>query len=306
MRQQRQRDRLSAVDGGPGAPQPGGAGPSFTQQLTAQLMPRRRAHRRGGALAELQASGFPAQAPQGIAARLRSRLRALLPLPMPTVSEYICDSDLLPEERHAQPHYFTPKLRGVNLGGWLVVQPWITPSLFYQFEDQPPDKTAMDMYSFCKVLGPIEGNRQLREHWRKWVTEEDLQRLASQGVNTLRVPVGDWMWESYEPYTGCTNGSLAELRRVLRISEAVGLRVLVDLHGARARARAQRDTRPRAFVPSTLGLWPTRPGRRFTTCRAAAAPLCSPPRPTVLSPRAARLLPARPRLLRRAPVAERI
>jgi hypothetical protein len=229
-----------------GGPEPGGGGPSAAPQPAAAAMPRRRARRRGGALAELEASGFPAQAaPQGIAARVRSRLRALLPLPMPTVSEYICDTDLLPEERHAQPHYFTPKLHGVNLGGWLVLQPWVTPSMFYQFEDQPPEKTAMDMYSFCKVLGPLEGNRQLREHWRKWVTEEDLQRLAAQGVNTVRVPVGDWMWESYEPYTGCTNGSLAELRRVLRICETVGLRVLVDLHGARSTRAASISPRAR-------------------------------------------------------------
>ena len=28
------------------------------------------------------------------------------------------------------------KVIGVNLGGWLVLEPWITPSLFYQFLGQ--------------------------------------------------------------------------------------------------------------------------------------------------------------------------
>ena len=44
-------------------------------------------------------------------------------------------------------------LAGVNLGGWMVIQPWITPSLFYQFEGKPPAQTAMDMHGFCRVLG---------------------------------------------------------------------------------------------------------------------------------------------------------
>lgn len=222
---------------------------------------QRKMRTRGGALSALEATGFlqlqsqpqlqqaqPLSQRSSMAGISFNRLRSLLPLPMPTVSEYICDGELLPEERHAQPHYFTPKLRGVNLGGWMVLQPWITPSLFYQFEDQPPEKTAMDMLSFCKVLGPIEANRQLREHWKQWVTEEDLRRLAAQGVNTVRVPVGDWMWESYEPYTGCTNGSLTELRRVLRLCETVGLRALIDLHGETS-ARASRALQSR-LAPS--------------------------------------------------------
>ena len=146
-----------------------------------------------------------------------------------------------------------PKLRGVNLGGWLVLEPWVTPSLFYQFEGKPPPQTAMDHYTFCSILGPREGNRQLREHWRKWVTEDDLRALVDQGINALRIPVGDWMWQPYSPYTGsaqaspregvrnpsclpclcrCTAGAVDELQRLLRTCGRLGLRVLIDMHGA--------------------------------------------------------------------------
>lgn len=59
------------------------------------------------------------------------------------------------------------KYRGVNVGGFLVLEPWIAPSLFYQFLDaKEPKDWAMDMYTFCQVLGPEEGNRQLRRHWQ--------------------------------------------------------------------------------------------------------------------------------------------
>ena len=82
-------------------------------------------------------------------------------------------------------HPFNEQVRGVNIGSWMVLEPWITPSLFYQFEDEPKERVAMDMLNFCRVLGPEEGNRQLREHWRRWVTEDDIRQLAAQGINTL-------------------------------------------------------------------------------------------------------------------------
>ncbi len=63
-------------------------------------------------------------------------------------------------DAHALP--FNNQIRGVNLGGWLVLEPWITPSLFYQFLGKDENTTAMDIYSFCSVLGPKEGNKQLR------------------------------------------------------------------------------------------------------------------------------------------------
>ena len=64
-------------------------------------------------------------------------------------SNQTCTSD-----KHAMP--FNNQIRGVNLGGWMVLEPWITPSLFYQFLGGDETNTAMDHYSFCEVLGPKE------------------------------------------------------------------------------------------------------------------------------------------------------
>jgi glucan 1,3-beta-glucosidase len=42
---------------------------------------------------------------------------------------------------------------GTNLGGWMVLEPWITPSMFYQFLGKPHNETneniGRDHYSFC-------------------------------------------------------------------------------------------------------------------------------------------------------------
>jgi hypothetical protein len=56
----------------------------------------------------------------------------------------------------------TWKVTGTSLGGWLVLEPWLTPSLFYQFLgadirygpdiDKIKEKTGMDQKSFCTAL----------------------------------------------------------------------------------------------------------------------------------------------------------
>ena len=135
-------------------------------------------------------------------------------------------------DEHALP--FNNQIRGVNLGGWMVLEPWITPSLFYQFLGGNETSVAMDHYSFCQVLGPEEGNKQLKRHWESWVTEEIIQDLASSGaVNSLRVPVGDFMFEPYGPYVGCTDGALDYLDTLLDWAHVYGLSVLLDVHTAK-------------------------------------------------------------------------
>ena len=69
-------------------------------------------------------------------------------------------------DEHVTP--FNQQVRGVCLGGWQVLEPWITPSLFYQFLGKNSTTTAIDTYTFCEVLGPEEGNKQLRRHWDAW------------------------------------------------------------------------------------------------------------------------------------------
>ena len=62
---------------------------------------------------------------------------------------------------------------GTNAGGWQVLEPWITPSIFYRFLGKTQSEgVGMDQYTFCEALGPEEGNRVLRDHWDSWITED--------------------------------------------------------------------------------------------------------------------------------------
>ncbi len=64
-----------------------------------------------------------------------------------------------------------PPIAGVNLGGWLVLEPWIKPSLFAQFH---PRDEVVDQWRFCEVLGKKEAAQQLELHYQMWLTEKDV------------------------------------------------------------------------------------------------------------------------------------
>lgn len=85
-----------------------------------------------------------------------------------------------------------PLFTGTNIGGWMVLEPWITPSLFYRFLGKGQKDAAMDSWTLCEALGPEEGNKVMRAHWDTWYTEEHIKNLSSRGVDMVRLPIGDW------------------------------------------------------------------------------------------------------------------
>lgn len=150
-------------------------------------------------------------------------------------------------------HFFSlgksmEKIKGVNIGGWLVLEPWITPSLFYPFlgktnkdtnTNTNMNKIGMDMYTFCEVLGPAKANKVLQEHWSSWFTEEHIQILSKNNINVLRVPIGDWMYIPYGPFSTldngvkCTDGAVEALDNLFILAQKYNMKVLLDLHGVK-------------------------------------------------------------------------
>ena len=120
--------------------------------------------------------------------------------------------------------------RGTALGGYMVLEPWITPSLFYQFLGvTDAARIGMDSTSFCSALGHKEANRQLREHWKTWVTEDIIANLAAIGTDTLRIPVGDWMYVPYGEIAKCWDGALEELDKTISLCAKYNMTVLIDV-----------------------------------------------------------------------------
>lgn len=123
--------------------------------------------------------------------------------------------------------YGSQKVRGVNLGGWLVLEPWITPSLF----DNTGNPNIVDEWTFCQLQDRNTAMGVLTNHWNTWITEADFAAIAAAGLNHVRVPIGYWAFETGpgEPY--CT-GQLPYLQKAVTWAGNHGLKVIVDLHGA--------------------------------------------------------------------------
>jgi len=125
-------------------------------------------------------------------------------------------------------NYNDNKVRGVNLGGWLVLEPWITPSIFEQWAD---GGSVVDEYTLTAALGQDEASRRLNAHWSSWITEADFQEIASMGLNHVRIPVGYWAFNPLpgDPYV---QGQIPYIDKAIQWARNHGLKVMLDLHGA--------------------------------------------------------------------------
>jgi glucan 1,3-beta-glucosidase len=124
------------------------------------------------------------------------------------------------------------RLRGVNLGGWLVLEKWMKPSLFEGL-------AATDETTWCAELGR-EAPARLHAHWESFVTRDDFAWLAEVGINAVRIPLGHWIFGPpypYHPKYGVdrhpfVEGGIEVLDRALDWAAELDLRVVLDLHAA--------------------------------------------------------------------------
>jgi glucan 1,3-beta-glucosidase len=114
----------------------------------------------------------------------------------------------------------TTKWKGVNLGGWLVLEKWMTPSLF-------AGHAAIDEYGLCRELG-TRAKIVLANHRDTFITEADFAWLCAHGVNAVRLPVGYWIFDGSGPYVG----GIEYVDKVMKWAQKHTIAVVLDLHGA--------------------------------------------------------------------------
>jgi glucan 1,3-beta-glucosidase len=120
--------------------------------------------------------------------------------------------------------------KGVNIGGWLVLESWITPTLFSQ--NNVPSGSGE--WQFCEQLGKAACLDALTPHWDSWVNESEIAILSSAGITHLRVPIGYWILggrfiEDGEPFVA---GEYPYLLRLLGWAKKYNLQVVLQLHAA--------------------------------------------------------------------------
>ncbi|KAI0077909.1 glycoside hydrolase family 5 protein [Panus rudis PR-1116 ss-1] len=132
-------------------------------------------------------------------------------------------------------NYGVTPIRGVNLGGWFVLEPWITPSIF-----QNTNNTGIvDEFTMGQMLDSDTVSDILENHWKTWITEDDFIAIKNAGLNHVRIQIGYWsvpitsadtnFSTSVSPYTP---GAWPYFVQALNWAKAHGLHTIVDLHGA--------------------------------------------------------------------------
>ncbi|KAH7107767.1 glycoside hydrolase [Auriculariales sp. MPI-PUGE-AT-0066] len=142
-----------------------------------------------------------------------------------------------PYDDSAQAQSYTPalskawnwsdRIRGVNIGGWLVLEPFISPAMF---EIYPNTSDEYHLSLAMKNDNNGAGFDKLREHYRTFITEEDFAEVAGAGLNWIRLPIAFWAIETYadEPYLA--KESWQWVLKALAWARKYGLRVNFDLH----------------------------------------------------------------------------
>lgn len=129
---------------------------------------------------------------------------------------------------------YSAPVRGVNIGGWLVLEPFITPSLFEAFRTNSDndDGIPVDEYHYTQALGQEVASSRLEAHWGSFYTEQDFSDIASLGFNLVRIPIGYWAFQTLDNDPYVRGSQEAYLDKAIEWSAKYGLKVWVDLHGA--------------------------------------------------------------------------
>ncbi|KAF2713629.1 glycoside hydrolase family 5 protein [Pleomassaria siparia CBS 279.74] len=130
------------------------------------------------------------------------------------------------EKRSVAFAWGSEKIRGVNIGGWLVLEPWITPSIF----DNLGRTDVVDEFTLGQKLGHDAALAILENHWQTWTTFADFQKIAASGFNLVRIPIGYWAYDTFgSPYV---SGASVYIDAAIDWARVLGLKMIIDLHGA--------------------------------------------------------------------------
>ncbi|KAF7345315.1 Glycoside hydrolase [Mycena sanguinolenta] len=119
------------------------------------------------------------------------------------------------------------KIRGVNIGGWLVTEPFITPALYQTVQASAPSGiTVVDEYTLLQA----GGQAALEDHYKTFITEQDFMQIAAAGLNFVRIPIAYWAIEVLEGEGFLANVSWTYFLKAIQWARKYGLRINVDLH----------------------------------------------------------------------------
>jgi glucan 1,3-beta-glucosidase len=132
------------------------------------------------------------------------------------------------EERRVSFKWGKDKVRGVSIGGWLGLEPFITPCIFEKYSTG--DWPVADEWTLCEKLGKKDCFNALKPHWDSFAKLKDFEKIKKAGFNVVRIPVGYWPYYDFGgPYTF---GAAPYLDKAVGWARRTSLKVVIDLHAA--------------------------------------------------------------------------
>lgn len=138
------------------------------------------------------------------------------------------------------------KIRGVNLGSMFVFEPWIAETEWSRIGCGGQNSE----FDCVSALGQEAANLAFQSHWGSWITQSDISKMQSYGLNTIRIPVGYWMDEGivYSDSEHFPQGGLAYLEQICGWASDAGFYIIIDMHGAPgAQVASNSDTGQASF-----------------------------------------------------------
>lgn len=139
----------------------------------------------------------------------------------------------------SQVPYRPSKIRGVNLGGWLISEPWLMQ------QEWTGNMGCLGCYSCNNVgghcsefdcvsaLGQAQADIKFNQHYARWITPDDIQQIYDAGLNTIRIPIGYWsLRELVDASEHFPNMDLKYLDAVVQKAADLGMFIVMDLHAA--------------------------------------------------------------------------
>ena len=136
------------------------------------------------------------------------------------------------------------RILGVNLSGWFIPEPWVTPSLYAA-------TGASNAAELQEAMGTAAYNERMRRHYETFVSEDDFRRMAQIGLNAVRLPVPWYAFGSQE--SDASYISVVDyIDRAIEWAAKYNIRVLLDLATVPG---GQGDSNDSPATPEAVAEW---------------------------------------------------
>ncbi len=129
------------------------------------------------------------------------------------------------------------RLRGVNLGGWLIQEDWFCPA------DNGKQGDHWTLETLIERFGTEKAYALYNIYWDHWITEFDFREIAGMGFNCVRIPFWYRNFQSDDNGTWILNEAgekdFSRLDWALEMCRKYGLYAILDFHGVNGCQGAQ-------------------------------------------------------------------